>query len=290
MGDSSNITITISPDSVTVLDTSEWLHLEQKPFPDSANQVDSTDVIRMTSYVRAGYSAFSAVTGRCPWATINSEAVVTITLPFYVWLSDMNMPYTLSSSIGEITDASVLELESEFTIIVDDSDLVDLGFLFDGSVSPESPCFTPEGVVRDVPDYSISKGRIGFQETIVCVFRASGIKKGYRHSLVIEIKRTDDTGDLLKITGVNPVVRAVYHDGGKTRVEQLTIELPECAKSFLEKCGESGMPEVFLNVPEPPEDNRRIPVQFYNVCTGKLLRTSPMYLTLDEINRLKEHE
>jgi len=251
-----------------------WARLEQEDIPDSASEADLNDLHQMIAAAMSGESAYQYVYDSCPYVVI-VDGVVTITLPFFVWLSSLDLAYELSASLGEISEGVLNEEYQSFDVIFDHTDSVDVGVAFTGTLVPQMPFFNDDGVEVPPPEITINGSVISFPEPLTTVLRAEGMAVSFKHNLILTITKagTDFEENPTETTprrdySVEPPESAITvawtDEAGDTQNDILDIEIPGCVIDLLATC-EDGE----FKADQPDEEPKFL--LYYNDCDGSVL-------------------
>lgn len=168
------------------------LYLEQEPIPYSEKVISPRDIEQMLARAISGDSAISYVDDSCRYITIQ-DGVITVTLDFYVWPSDLKLPYSLNASLGEVTEGQSLEYHKSFDVILDNSSHQSLPYLLkgSGSVSKQMPYFHADGsVFENSPIFEVEGLDLNSSEDVTTVLRVKGVAQGFKHSVVMKFGKS----------------------------------------------------------------------------------------------------
>lgn len=217
-----------------------WARLEQEFNGDFDDAADISTVMRMISSVVEYRSAMEQLYKDCVYASIVDD-VITVTLAFYVWPSQMDLEYNLSltngNSLGsaKLTTEEVINYHKSFDVIFNNASYVELPYNFTGDFVQSMPVFTPEGKASRAT-FELVDSVIEATETVYTVLRADGIAHGYRHTVEMKFNKSD-AGEEQRIDNVNCEVTLTYkNEDGETETEILQLEIPQCALDLLEWC------------------------------------------------------
>lgn len=264
-----------------------WCRLTQEAIPSRADEANLKDLYQMIAAAQAGESAYEYIYDSCPYVVI-VDGVVRITLPFFVWPSDLGLAYELTASIGTITAGVAYEEERSFDVIFDHADSYDYEAVFDGELTPEMPFFAADGHQVDTPEITITGSLITLPEPLTTVLRAEGTAYGFRHELVIEVVKaapaTDPNAEpeadpaaapenperavIYSTTNLEAAITVAWVDEtGAIQSEIMDMEIPGCVEDLLETCPDSGN---FKGDPERPEGE--LYMVWYSTCNGEILQ------------------
>lgn len=250
------------------LDTSldEWAKLEQVYTPNSAQGATIKDAINMVRYAESGISAFQYVNDSCAYIVGSN-----VKLDFYVWPSDMDLEYELTSAAGEISKGIKISKPKAFNIIFDKTDSMSVGFIFEGTLKPEIPFFTSVGGdISPNPTITIDGQNIILSESCTTVLRADGKADGYRHTLTIPIAGN--------VTSINsPTVTVTWGSCASDDVEciedhmdVMEMDIPQCVNDLLGRCeseDNSSRDSLETLYDEDPKY-----MVYWNTCNGKPIK------------------
>jgi len=253
--------------------TDIWCRLSQEPIPSSADEANLKDLYQMIAAAQSGESAYEYVYDSCPYVTI-VDGVVRITLPFFVWPSDMGLAYDLSASVGTITPGVAHEEFRSFDVVFDHAAAYDCEAVFDGELTPQMPYFAADGSEVAPPPITITGSVITLPEPLTTVLRAEGKVTGFRHELHIEVSKmatdpTDPEAGTTQVSITSPesaVTVAWIDEAGATQTDILDMEIPGCVEDLLETCGD-GTPKG-----DRLRDDAAMYVVYYSTCNGEVLQ------------------
>ena len=234
----------------------------------------------MIAAAMAGESAFEYVYDSCPYVVI-IDGVVRITLPFFVWPSDLGLAYDLTASLGTISPGVAYEEFRSFDAVFDHTDSYDYEAIFVGELTPEMPFFRDDGTeIKVQPSEIVTTGSlVTLPEPLTTVLRAEGKAYGFRHELVIEVVKAapaaepaaEEEGEaagpaLYTAQDLEAAITVAWLDeNGETQSDILDMKIPGCVLDLLETC-EDGTPKG---------DPRRPPGElfylYHSTCNGEVL-------------------
>jgi hypothetical protein len=277
-----------------------WVHLEQVTPPPLMQFATLQDVYRLWMAAATGKSAQLIRPAGCPMDFYGQ--LVHIYLGFYVWPSDPELPFTLSTSNGVFGKYLTLHKAREFSEFIDNADSLDLPYYMeDITVVWETPCYDRYGAQIDRPEVTITPTRLTFDPEFFGCIRVYGKAIGFGVVDYItmgkEIKK-DETPDEdqgkpysaymvydkngyhtekppavdltgTKISNLQCTVTASWTalDGKTTKTSQLQMVIPQCVRDMLEMC--PGMYDKFLMICYEME---RMKV-YFNGCDGDVIYT-----------------
>ena len=162
-----------------------FVHLTQ-PVENGMDETASLyDLSQMVARARSGMSAHTYKKDLCQ-AKVSATGIE-VRLDFEVWPSSPELYYTLSSNIGAISHAEIIDEYTEFSLIFGKTDAVELDFILAEITSYywETPCYTPSGVRIDNQEIAMDGlTTVRTDEPIFGVVRIKGKKIGARHCVV----------------------------------------------------------------------------------------------------------
>lgn len=241
-----------------------WLELEQDltALPVETGEANLTDLVAMYNLARSGIPAATYRKTVCPVEYLD-ESTAVVTLPFFVWPSVLGLPYSLDGGRAEISGPELVEIDRDFDLVVGLTDRVDMGLLFDGTATWQTPCIDRYGRVVSPPRFVIENGQVVLDAEVFGVLRMTGRAKGYRHQWRLEIAAVDEN----RVSGLRGSVIASYQDGGKLATKTLDLEIPACVQDALATCPDDGKFQVFGSVTTV----ERQTTVYYSTCTGHVL-------------------
>ena len=251
-----------------------WARLEQEYRGDFDDAADISTVMRMVGSAMEYKSAMDQLYKDCVYASI-VDGVITVTLAFYVWPSDMDLEYGVTVTKGEhggsaeLTTEEVINYHRSFDVIFDGSSYVELPYNFTGDITPSMPAYTPTGKASHAT-FEIVDSTVEASESVHTVFRADGTAHGYRHTVELTFSKYDADAEQ-RINNVNCEVTLTYqNEDGETEVEILQLDVPKCASDLLEWC-ESDKP---TGCPDNNCDREPTLKVWYSTCEDEtILRT-----------------
>lgn len=270
----------------SVLDSSgleEWAKLEQADIPKAAETATLKDAFAMVGYAKNGRSARDYIMDSCPYAKI-TKGLVTIEMDFYVWPSALDLPYWLTTSVGEISKGALFRRDRSFDVIFNSQQSVDIGFLFDGDFAQEMPFFDNQGHKLDPqPTVSIEGTNVVLSAAATGVLRATVTAKGYLHTLTIKVSETPvtktdaTTGDSVTLGGydldnLSATIMVVWGNCGhedyeciESHRDILAMVIPACVGDLLNACDGNQSSTLTVN-----DDDRKY-VVYFSACNGEIL-------------------
>lgn len=284
-----------------------WARLEQVPTPIRSPYANNSDITKMIQMAQSGLTAH-AYNDQCDISIDDSQIV--IPLAVYVWVSDMDLNYTLSGpeemSIGP---KMRIGIEKEFSFVLPLTDTYEFDYLVEGFVQLtfETPCYNENGKQVGIPRYRIEKNRIIFEKKIFAVIRARAMVIGYRHTVTITIDNTQASVDKLKQTllgdtfipgisdgeqeanvdrelHVHDIYIVLRYDGGvetqRLSDVSMSLDVPENLMNCLSQCesngsgddGDDGGSDDSITLINPKDDGG-VKEVYYSACDGSILAT-----------------
>ena len=186
-----------------------FVNLEQvRESFDPNKTVTMADIRQMIARAKSGIAAATYGFESCPM-TINDQTY-TMWFDFYVWPSSMKLEFTLESTMGEISEPQIVEPLTEFSVIFDDTDAVELDFILTELVGlpywETLCCYKVDGT----PVYGVTielegTSTLVASEKIFGVARVRGYKKGAHHRLtttLIPHVPPTDAYEIIMISGI----------------------------------------------------------------------------------------
>ena len=306
-----SLTISFNANSETDLtsEITEWAALEQVKKPKSAQEATVSDVFAMVGYAKNGKSARDYIQELCSSLRIVGD-VINIDIDFYVWVSDMDLPYTLTvnNTSGSIGPATRFTRPTSFNVIFNNTDTVDVGRLFDGTLKAEMPFFADDGsIISPEPTFEMVSSNAVLSEKATTVLRANGTVEGYKHTLTTSLgvpriavdKSTSNsiTYGAFSTVGLEASIGVVwgncypdmpgYEQCIARTQDNLKIDIPSCVNSLLNACvvdmdgdgdididdlilGAVKLPSSITNITDDDTGGRQI--VWWNTCTGKIIK------------------
>ena len=263
MADSLIQSFTARPASAAAADI--WARLEQEAIPAGAGRANLADLYQMLAMAMSGQSAYEYIYDSCPYVTI-IDGLVRVTLAFYVWPSEIDLNYRLHANIGEIGLPELVEAPKSFDAVFDNTDSVELGYLFTGSAVPEMPFFNQQGELLPDPAITILDTLVMLPENVTTVLRLDGLATGYKHTITMELVKAQD-GEPYSIDNLKATVTCIWTDeDGQAQTDILDLQIPGCVEDLLNLC-DDGRLRTDVHV-----DEDQLYVVYYSTCNGEILR------------------
>lgn len=272
------ITLTFAPEVVRTDEDDNWIKLQQFEYSDVRQAINFNDIYQMWINAQQGLSAFAYVQDDCPM-TITENGII-IALDFYVFPSEMNLPYTLSASIGELGEGQILtSLDKEFDLIFPLSKVVELDYVADNLeltwlAGPRTARNQP---ISPIPTITADGRFVRSSVSMFAVFRARCQAQCYLHTVLIRLEKFGEEEqedgtvkrEVYKIENLKSSVTATWTrtDGGIGK-EILELKIPKCVEDFLTWC-----PDGTLKGYSSVTRENRVTRVFYNACTGDHIAT-----------------
>ena len=198
-------TLRISCEQVSYDTTSDrFVHLEQVKDSGFNDTVTDADIQNMVNIARSGRSARSYKPAGCD-SYIDEDSIVT-DFKFYVWPSDIDLAYTVTTTLGDISYPSPVHKSVDISVTFGLTDSVTFDFLIEEIVSYswETPCYNSKGEVVDDAELTLSApSTIIANKPIFGVVRLNFIKFGNLHTLTTRLVKTaeDDSEESFTETG-----------------------------------------------------------------------------------------
>jgi len=259
-------------------DDENWVKLQQFEYPDVAQAINFNDIYQMWLNAQQGLSAFAYVQSDCPM-TITENGII-IALDFYVFPSDLSLPYTLSASLGELGEGQILtSLDREFDLIFPLSKEVELDYVASnlGLTWLAGPRTARNQPISPIPTITLDGRFVRSSVSMFAVLRARCQAQCYLHTVLIRLEkfREEEQEDgtvkreVYKIENLKSSVTAVWTKvDGTVGTEILELDIPKCVEDFLTWCPDG----TFKGYSSVTRENRITRV-FYNACTGDHIAT-----------------
>lgn len=244
-----------------------WARLEQGYKSSTSDAANLGDLSQMFALARTGHSAFEYVADVCPYAEV-VENLVIVQLDFYVWPSDISLPYTLKADLGAISEAERVEEYRSFDVAFQGSDSENLPYIFNGSFVPEMPFISSAGEILAGVEAAAESSVLSLSESAYCVLRADGRVAGFKHTITMTLPKTSEN----KIENLrNTIVVSWLDETGEKETDTLELEIPPCVSDLLEDCPD-GQPVIVIGcLGRNCDDKDPVYVVKYNVCDGHII-------------------
>ena len=231
-----NTAVSLTPSDEGTPEESGNVNVElEQDLPEEDN-LRLRDVYDMWILAKNGKTARSLKPNECPVKF--TETTVTITLAFIVWPYPETTPYSLSATIGDISEQTSLEREREESIVFPLAREVSFERLISNiSYEWETPAYTDRGELRPNPTITVVRDMLTIPDPLFAVARVKFTETGHRYELEITLDNVDEEGNNIQITGLSPVITALWKDEeGNSQTTELTLELPQCVIDALKLC------------------------------------------------------
>lgn len=245
-----------------------WARLEQEPIPITAEVTNLVDLYQMLAYVKSGKSAISYIYKTCVYAEIKDGSVI-VKLNFYVWPSDLDLNYTLSCDVGEISEKELVKEYISKDVIFNGLDKESIEYIFEGDIEPEMPFYDQYGQ-RIYPTYNVIDNYIKLSLPSYCVFRVNGLASGYKHTVTMTFQKLQD-GEVFSIDNLsNTIILSYLNELGEVQTDTLKLEIPKCIEDLLTVCKDGNLPGVLGCAGSRCDEDRRYKV-YVNSCNGNVI-------------------
>jgi hypothetical protein len=271
----SNITLPFN-DSKDTASSNIWVRLEQEKIPDYSNALNFSDMYQMWVMAKYGTSAFMYLQNYCP-ISINADGTVTVAISFYSYPSQMDLVYSVDTSLGELGEKIRISEDREFDLKFENSNNATLPYVATNlEITPISRAIHSSKGEIPFPSYTVDGSVITLSESCFAVVRVKCKAQGFLHTVLLtfvkEETTKDENGDInktgYKISNIQCTETAKWINGEYEQQEDvLDLEIPPCVESYLAQCGEGtggGLKVI-------PLDKDRHQVVYWNVCTGNIL-------------------
>lgn len=269
-----------------------FVNLEQEKNEKTYEYPTIKDIYYMWLQAVTGKSAMLMRPISCP-VEFDGETI-NIYLGFYVWLSDENIQYSLSSTFGEISVGQKIKKNRELSKFINNSNTVKFDYIMkDVSIEWEMPCYNSIGQEIPRPGYKILQTGIRFDYPVFSCIRIKGKAIGYYHLCKISLNKKIEEEELsqeeivdqehyerggedyfiitpsnktrlnsFKIENLESTINCLW---GKDKTEQMRLILPKCVEEVLSFC-----PDMFKVVVLwcSKISTRQV---YYSTCNGSLV-------------------
>lgn len=242
-----SLSLTFSPASISSTLSgrgSLWAYLEQEYKTESEKTANLYDIQQMLGLAKLGLSPFSYIADNCQYITTSEDSSkAIIRLDFYVWPSQLDLEYNLSTELGIISNGIIHQEATEFDLIFNGSSYEEMDFIFSGRFTSGMPIIRPDGskitsmplVITPIstPYMMVEDSSVTLSEEVYTVFRATGTKKGYKHTITMTLGT--ETG--YKVENLDNSITLKYIDEyGEEQIEVLDLIIPPCVEDLLTTC------------------------------------------------------
>jgi len=247
-----------APEQADVDKPCRFVRLEQAKLPSAAANL--SDVNAMMLMAASGLSATRYRRDDCPMRVID-DTTIEFDLGFFVFPAPLDLPYTLSASIGTLDEGKRIEQERSLEAVAEMSRIIDLDGIYTGSLQARTPAINSDGETVD-NSYQLDGCRIVQGKEAFRVFWLVGNRHGFGHKLTIRI---DDVAKN-KVTALKPkIIVRWLDDEGKLQAESLDLEVPQCIMDAINNCPGHGGGESSHVL----KTSTKI---WYSTCTGRVLK------------------
>lgn len=273
MSETTELTISFSGDGDG--DVSPSLEMYQDLDEELLGYPSLRDVSSMIAYARAGRSARQAFINN-PYIKVYGDDVI-INLDFFVRVYPTSLEYNLETNYGEISEATIEEVEYNESKIIEMTDTLTFDTEIQlASLEWISNIYDSAGdIVIAPPSYTISGNEINFSQTVFGVVKIRYTINEHKYTLNMNIPKTDIYNTLSgervinqSLTGFNPIVMAKYMNGDDEESTELEIKYPKIVSDFLETC--QFQDKLII---EFSEEVQTLTTYYYSTCTGEILDT-----------------
>lgn len=245
-----------------------WARLQQEDLPMSSEITNLTDLYQMIAYVKSGKPAESYIYKTCNYAEV-IDGVIILKLNFYVWLSDLDLIYNLTSNFGTISEKEFVEEHISKSIIFNGSNKESIGYIFDGEISEEMPFFDSYGK-RISPNVIVHDSYIELSKSSYCVFRVKGIASGYKHTITMEFPKLQE-GEIFSIDNIqNSIILRYLDENGEIQTDTLDLKIPKCVEDLLLTCSSGNLSGITGCAGSNCRDNGKYKV-YISECDGNVI-------------------
>lgn len=225
------------------------------------------DLRPMLDAVLNGKSAFSYIYDICPYITI-TDGVVTITLTFYAYPTNLDMHYRLTPGAGILTSGNLITQPRSMDILIANSDTYQMDEVFTGTVKKQMPYFNSDGSeIEGNVAIEFSGATIHLSEPVTTALRLDGETSCYEHTLIMQFAKKNDQGNALSVTDLTNSITAQWTDeNGDLQTETIPVTIPPCVTALLEACEDEIPVDPIATI------TKRL-VVYYSTCDGKVIDT-----------------
>lgn len=267
-----------------------WVRLEQILPAKTARYANLADVYQAWTYAATGKSNRAVRPRGCPVEFDGS--IVRFFIGFYAWPSNPELPYQLTSTLGEVGPQQLARLPREFSAFANNTRIIDLEcWMEDVTVAWETPVWDRYGSRIAVPKITNHSTYLEFDRECFGALRIKGRAVGGYHVLTVEIDKEiwdepeaprpeQQQGDITfinqlyhnttnsnKIGRIEPVITATWQAAENiAAADQLKLEVPQCVLDVLAYC--PGNPLYLLNWCETISKTQ----VYYSACDGAILK------------------
>ena len=222
-----------APDQADADKPCRFVRLEQARLPRAAANL--ADVNAMMLMAASGLSATAYRQDDCPLRVID-DTIIEFDLGFYVFPAPLDLPYSLSSSIGTIDQGKRIEQDRSLEAVAEMSRTAELDGVYTGNVQARTPAINSDGAIiansYQLDGCRIIQGREAFR-----VFWLTGKRHGYEHMLTIRIEDVDKN----RVTALKPrIIVNWLTENGEGQAKSIDLEVPQCILDAINDCPGQG--------------------------------------------------
>ena len=182
----------IASGSITPANSHRFVHLTQPHETGMDKTASMFDISQMIARARSGQSAFTYKKNNCPAGV--TDTGVNIRLDFEAWPSSPDLPHTISANIGEVSPPTLIDEYTEFSLVFEMSDVVELKFILSEITNYhwETDCYDKTWKPLTTPPEITMDGltTVRCDQPIFGVVRIRGKKIGARHRLTTKLLKS----------------------------------------------------------------------------------------------------
>lgn len=217
------------------------------------------DILQMITLASYGISATTYKLQDCPIEITGNN--VYLWLDFYVWPSNIDLIYELEVSLGELSESEKVYIPKEVDIIFENSAVAKLPWLIDDyEIVWQTPNIDSMGRVIATQTVRTDGPNLIVDIPIFGVVRLKCNAIGYKYTNSITVEKKID----MQITELNAAITAKW---GGDQAAILQLEIPGCAKAYLERCPTG---DGFIN--QDCKERPKVDI-WYSTCDGDILHT-----------------
>lgn len=178
--------------SSTAGSAQRWVHLSQPVESGMDKTASIYDLAQMIARAKSGRSAFTYKKNNCPAGV--TDTGLNVRLDFEAFPSLPDLAHTLSANIGEVSPATLIDEYTEFSMVFEMSDVVELKFILSEITSWhwETDCYDVNWKpLSDQPEIAMDGlTTIRCEQAVFGVLRIRGKKIGARHRLTAKLLKS----------------------------------------------------------------------------------------------------